>query len=60
MFLSCTVAATIKNHLPEFPITYHPDFLRPCSSWPNQLDSRLPEIGVGNIKIWLEEMTNDI
>jgi len=56
------VAATIKKHIPEFSITYKPDFRQAIAdSWPKSLDDSQARSDWGwKHKFGLEEMTADI
>jgi nucleoside-diphosphate-sugar epimerase len=61
-FCPAQVAATIKKHIPDFSITYKPDFRQVIAdSWPKSIDdsSARSDWGWKN-KFGLDEMTSDI
>jgi nucleoside-diphosphate-sugar epimerase len=61
-FCPAQVAATIKMHIPDFSITYKPDFRQVIAdSWPKSIDdsSARSDWGWKN-KFGLDEMTSDI
>jgi nucleoside-diphosphate-sugar epimerase len=37
-FTPTEIAAEIKKHIPEFTITYEPDFVKKYNSWPASID----------------------
>jgi nucleoside-diphosphate-sugar epimerase len=61
-FCPAQVAATIKKHIPEFSITYKPDFRQAIAdSWPKSIDDTAARQDWGwKHKFGLEEMTEDI
>jgi nucleoside-diphosphate-sugar epimerase len=54
--------ATIKKHIPEFEITYKPDFRQAIAdSWPKSIDDTAARQDWGwKHKFGLEEMTHEI
>jgi nucleoside-diphosphate-sugar epimerase len=56
------VAAEIKKHIPEFTITYNPDFRQSIAdSWPKSIDDSAARQQWGwQHKFGLKEMTSDI
>ena len=56
------IAAEIKKHIPDFTISYKPDFRqRIADSWPNSIDDSAARKDWGwNHKFGLPEMTNDM
>jgi nucleoside-diphosphate-sugar epimerase len=56
------VAATIKKHIPDFAITYKPDFRQAIAdSWPKLIDDSPARQDWGwRYQFGLEEMTEDI
>jgi len=56
------VAATIKKHIPDFSITYKPDFRQAIAdSWPKSIDDSAARADWGwKNKFGLEEMTEEI
>ena len=61
-FCPAQVASTIKTHIPEFSITYKPDFRQAIAdSWPKSIDDSAARTDWGwKHKFGLEEMTEDI
>ena len=61
-FSPAEIAAAIKNHIPEFSITYNPDFRQSIAdSWPKSIDDSRARGDWGwQHKFGLEEMTKDI
>jgi nucleoside-diphosphate-sugar epimerase len=61
-FCPAQVAATIKNHIPEFQISYKPDFRQGIAdSWPRSIDDTPARRDWGwKHGFGLEEMTADI
>jgi len=61
-FCPAQVAATIKKHIPDFSITYKPDFRQAIAdSWPKSIDDSAARADWGwKNKFGLEEMTEDI
>ncbi len=56
------IAAEIKKHIPDFKITYNPDFRQGIAdSWPNSIDDSCARAEWGwENKFGLKEMTEDI
>ncbi len=56
------IAAEIKKHIPDFEITYNPDFRQGIAdSWPNSIDDSKARADWGwENKFGLKEMTEDI
>lgn len=56
------IAAEIKKHIPDFKITYNPDFRQAIAdSWPNSIDDSRARADWGwENKFGLKEMTEDI
>ncbi len=56
------IAAEIKRHIPDFEITYNPDFRQAIAdSWPNSIDDSRARADWGwENKFGLKEMTEDI
>lgn len=61
-FCPAQIASTIKNHIPDFQITYKPDFRQAIAdSWPKSVDDSAARLDWGwRHKFGLEEMTEDI
>jgi nucleoside-diphosphate-sugar epimerase len=61
-FCPAQIASTIKNHIPDFQITYKPDFRQAIAdSWPKSVDDSAARQDWGwRHKFGLEEMTEDI
>jgi nucleoside-diphosphate-sugar epimerase len=61
-FCPAQIAATIKKHIPEFSITYKPDFRQAIAdSWPKSIDDAAARKDWGwEHRFGLEEMTRDI
>jgi nucleoside-diphosphate-sugar epimerase len=61
-FCPTQIASAIKNHIPEFSITYKPDFRQAIAdSWPKSIDdSRARNDWGWQHEFGLEEMTKDI
>ncbi len=61
-FSPSEIAASIQKHLPEFSISYHPDFRQPIAdSWPNSIDDSVARNDWGWKEAYdLEAMTTDI
>lgn len=61
-FCPAQVASTIKGHIPEFSISYKPDFRQAIAdSWPKSIDDSRARSDWGwRHKFGLEEMTKDI
>ncbi len=61
-FCPAQVAATIKKHIPEFTITYQPDFRQAIAdSWPKSIDDSAARHDWGwEPQFGLEEMTVDM
>lgn len=61
-FCPAQVAATIKKHIPDFTITYQPDFRQAIAdSWPKSIDDSAARADWGwRHQFGLEEMTADI
>ncbi|HNR74850.1 MAG TPA: NAD-dependent epimerase, partial [Cyclobacteriaceae bacterium] len=61
-FCPAQVAATIKKHIPEFEISYKPDFRQAIAdSWPKSIDDLPARQDWGwKHQFGLEEMTKDI
>lgn len=61
-FCPAQIAATIKNHIPEFTISYKPDFRQAIAdSWPKSIDDHAAREDWGwKPQFGLEEMTEDI
>jgi nucleoside-diphosphate-sugar epimerase len=61
-FCPAQVAATIKKHIPEFTITYKPDFRQAIAdSWPKNIDDSAARQDWGwQHRFGLDEMTTDI
>jgi ABC-type enterochelin transport system substrate-binding protein len=51
-FTPTQIAAEIKKHIPEFTITYEPDFVKKYNSWPASIDdAALVKTGDGNMNL---------
>jgi nucleoside-diphosphate-sugar epimerase len=61
-FCPAQIAATIKKHIPDFTITYQPDFRQAIAdSWPKSIDDSAARNDWGwRHQFGLEEMTSDI
>ena len=61
-FCPAQIASTIKKHIPEFSITYKPDFRQAIAdSWPKSIDDTAARKDWGwQHGFGLEEMTTDI
>jgi nucleoside-diphosphate-sugar epimerase len=61
-FCPAQIASTIKKHIPEFTISYRPDFRQAIAdSWPRSIDDRAAREDWGwKPQFGLEEMTEDI
>jgi nucleoside-diphosphate-sugar epimerase len=61
-FCPAQIASTIKQHIPEFAITYQPDFRQTIAdSWPKSIDDTAARNDWGwQHQFGLEEMTNEI
>lgn len=61
-FCPAQIASTIKKHIPEFTISYKPDFRQAIAdSWPKSIDDRAAREDWGwKPQFGLEEMTEDI
>jgi nucleoside-diphosphate-sugar epimerase len=61
-FCPAEIAAEIKKHIPEFEITYKPDFRQAIAdSWPKSINDSVARIDWGwEPQFDLSEMTNDI
>ncbi|MBX7127430.1 MAG: NAD-dependent epimerase/dehydratase family protein [Cyclobacteriaceae bacterium] len=61
-FCPAQIAATIKKHIPEFTISYKPDFRQSIAdSWPKSIDDSEARADWGwNHRFGLQEMTDDI
>jgi nucleoside-diphosphate-sugar epimerase len=61
-FCPSEVAASIQKHIPEFEITYKPDFRQAIAdSWPKSINDSAARIDWGwNHEFDLDEMTNEI
>ncbi|MEQ9414281.1 MAG: NAD-dependent epimerase, partial [Cyclobacteriaceae bacterium] len=61
-FCPTQIASAIKNHIPEFNITYKPDSRQAIAdSWPKSIDDSRARSDWGwQHKFGLEEMTKDI
>jgi nucleoside-diphosphate-sugar epimerase len=61
-FCPAEVAAEIKKHIPDFEITYNPDFRQAIAdSWPKSINDSPARLDWGwNHQFDLEEMTEDI
>jgi hypothetical protein len=61
-FTPAEIAATIKKHIPEFTVSYHPDFRQTIAdSWPTSIyDSRAREYWSWHLEFNLESMTLDM
>jgi len=61
-FCPAQIAATIKTHIPDFTITYKPDFRQSIAdSWPKSIDDTAARKDWGwEHKFGLKEMTKDI
>jgi nucleoside-diphosphate-sugar epimerase len=61
-FCPAQIASTIKKHIPEFAITYQPDFRQAIAdSWPKSIDDSAARADWGwKHQFGLEEMTADI
>lgn len=61
-FCPAQIAATIKAHIPDFTITYKPDFRQSIAdSWPKSIDDTRARTDWGwNHQFGLSEMTEDI
>lgn len=61
-FCPADIASAIKNHIPEFNITYKPDFRQAIAdSWPKSIDDSRARTDWGwQHQFGLDEMTNDI
>lgn len=61
-FCPSEIADSIKKHIPEFEITYNPDFRQAIAdSWPKSInDQKAKEDWGWNANFGLEEMTNEI
>jgi len=61
-FCPSEIAAEIKKHIPEFEITYKPDFRQAIAdSWPKSINDSVARIDWGWEPVFeLEEMTEDI
>ena len=61
-FCPSEIAAEIKKHIPEFEITYKPDFRQSiASSWPKSINDSVARLDWGwEPSFGLEEMTEDI
>ncbi len=61
-FCPADIATAIKNHIPEFNITYKPDFRQSIAdSWPKSIDDSRARTDWGwNHEFDLEKMTKDI
>lgn len=61
-FCPAQIASTIKKHIPEFAISYKPDFRQAIAdSWPKSIDDRAAREDWGwKPQFGLEEMTEDI
>ena len=61
-FCPAQIASAIKNHIPDFNITYKPDFRQAIAdSWPKSIDDSRARSDWGwQHEFGLEEMTEDI
>ena len=61
-FCPSEIAAEIKKHIPDFEITYKPDFRQGiASSWPKSINDSVARLDWGwEPAFGLEEMTEDI
>jgi hypothetical protein len=61
-FTPAEIAATIKKHIPEFTVSYQPDFRQTIAdSWPASIyDSRAREDWSWHLEFNLESMTLDM
>jgi nucleoside-diphosphate-sugar epimerase len=61
-FSPAEIAAEIKKHIPEFSITYQPDFRQAIAdSWPKSIDDSAARKDWGwSHKFGLKEMTKEI
>ena len=61
-FCPAQLASTIKKHIPDFSISYHPDFRQAIAdSWPKSIDDSAARADWGwKHAFGLEEMTKDI
>jgi nucleoside-diphosphate-sugar epimerase len=61
-FCPAQIASTIKKHIPDFTITYQPDFRQAIAdSWPKSIDDNDARKDWGwQHQFGLEEMTSDI
>ena len=61
-FCPSEIASSIRKHIPDFSITYNPDFRQTIAdSWPKSIDDSAARKDWGwNHKFGLEEMTKEI
>ena len=61
-FMTAEISATIKKHIPEFTVSYHPDFRQTIAdSWPASIDdSKAREDWNWHHEFNLESMTLDM